>query len=836
MLTDALTTDVEHLDEQPLQELYAPASPFLEQFTVAEPQQEQALEHLSSDGLESPFRSEYAGELAERPHDAEREGYEQLVARLYETQFSEAVYELAAEAAAERLERFGESEAATASETRAFFESYLAPLASETEASFERLAEQYASHDLAPLSEDELDRLFESLEPSTGHLTPAFEDFFKAVWSKAKALGKAAVGAAKAGLKAVGKVVPLGWVFDRLKRLVRPLLRRVLQLAIGRLPMALRPAATTVARRLFGESEDEGPASWLEDGRVGAETWSEAWSEAYERPAEEAGWQEQGEQLATADPDLVQREFDARLAGLLYVADEAEQEALAAEAEQDAAREAEDREALLETARETFVAEVDRLETGSDPTRQLEQFLPAVMAALKVGVTVVGRQRVVGFLAGHLATLIKPYVGAQVARQLADAIVSTGMSMVGLEAPQEREALAGEAIAGTVEGTVRRLAEQGPQVFEDARVLEAALQEAFSAAAAESFPPAVVLPQLHETSARSSAKGTWVMRPARGRRRYRAYTQVLSVTVTPQLATAVHGFGRVPLREVLRSRWGINAPVKMRAYLYEAVLGTSLAGIARHEGRVPGLGTSAQRPWQLFLPLTRRTAGLLFGEPGLGRDVDEQFTATPRRLALGQRFVVLVPETSRPPAPAPRRPARPSQVDLTLDIPRGTATVFIHLSDRDTSGIVASLRRGESATPVLLLLRGIYDATLRSMLSGSPGRHVKVVHEAAAHEQFVGAALGAVARALLKKFADKVLAFVAKALAEYFARRRQEFLTAADSPAAGVTIVVTVRWPGMLTALGKGLKGDGSGAAAAMARALLTAPDVSVKTVPGVRR
>jgi len=826
MLTDSFAPETETLEEQ-----YAPSSPFLESF-APEAGQEQFDALLPDAGLESPFRSEYAGELGERAGDTEREGYETLVSALFENGFSEAIYELAAEASADRLERYGASEVSTSGETRAFFEQYLNPLASETEATFERLAEQYASHDIAMLSEDEVDRLFEAVQPSMGHLSPAFEQFFGALWRKAKSLGKAVVGAAKAGLRAVGKIVPLGWIFDKLKGLVKPLLRRVLQMAIGRLPLALQPVAKRLSAKLFGEQE--------------VEAYEAAYGEqSYAQPSSsetEAGRL----QLASPDPDVVQREFDARLAQLLYATDEAEQEAVATESASESEQEAEDREGALDVARERFVAEVGAMERGTDPTAQMEQFLPVVMAALKIGITVVGRQRVVGFLAGYLAKVLSPYVGREVGRQLSDAIVSTGMSIVGLEAPANREALAGEAVANAVEGTLRRLAEQGPQVFEDPRVLEAAVQEAFSEAAAESFPPAMVREQLHETSGRSTARGTWVLRPRQGRRRYRRYTQVLDITVTPQIAAAVPGFGCIPLREVLRARYGLTPPVRMKAYLYEAVCGTTISAIARHEGSVPGLGTGAQRPWQMFIPLSRQTAGLLFGEPGLGRDVDTQFAMSPRRVCVGQRFVVLVPDGARPSVPRqtpvrpyptdvkpPPLPGRPSQVNVTLDLPRTTATIYIHLSDADDQSVVASVRRGESATPVLLLLRGIYVATLRSMLSGSPGRHIKIVHEAAAGEQFAGAALSAVGSAVLKKILDKVLDFLGKALAEYFTRRRQEYLTASEKRAGGVTIVVTLRHTSMFTALSKALKGDGLGAGLALTRALLAPAEVSVRTVPG---
>src|SRR5262249_43917835 len=109
------------------------------------------------------------------------------------------------------------------------------------------------------------------------------------------------------------------------------------------------------------------------------------------------------------------------------------------------------------------------------------------------------------------------------------------------------------------------------------------------------------------------------------------------------------------------------------------------------------------RGWRLFVPLTRQAAGILFGEPVLGRDTAGQVVISPRRIAIGQRFVVLVPDGWRPsPTPVgPVRPDRPkpsdggrkivraSEANLTLDLPAGAATLFIYLNETDTQSVAA---------------------------------------------------------------------------------------------------------------------------------------------------
>jgi hypothetical protein len=119
------------------------------------------------------------------------------------------------------------------------------------------------------------------------------------------------------------------------------------------------------------------------------------------------------------------------------------------------------------------------------------------------------------------------------------------------------------------------------------------------------------------------------------------------------------------------------------------------------------------------------------------------------------------------------------------------------------------------------------------MLSASPGKHVKVVHEVAVQEQFVGKSLGAAGETVLKIILEKLLAWIDGAIADYFAKQRQEFVAAADKQADGVSIIVVSSHNTMMAALRKILKGDMSGGAIAIAKALLTPVSLSVRTAPG---
>src|ERR1700753_387815 len=67
------------------------------------------------------------------------------------------------------------------------------------------------------------------------------ENFLGGLLNKAKALVKGAVRLATKGIAVVRRGIPWARLLDKLKGLIKPLLRRVLKFAIGRLPT---PVAT----------------------------------------------------------------------------------------------------------------------------------------------------------------------------------------------------------------------------------------------------------------------------------------------------------------------------------------------------------------------------------------------------------------------------------------------------------------------------------------------------------------------------------------------------------------------------------------------------------------
>src|SRR5204863_8796376 len=169
------------------------------------------------------------------------------------------------------------------------------------------------------------------------------------------------------------------------------------------------------------------------------------------------------------DPEPVAQRFDEALAEAMFGewATHPEYEQLeGTEAEAADGRELE----TLAEARRALLDQIRSAKDDEDLGPAVEQFVPAILGALRIGIRLVGRPRVVRFLAGYLAQLIRRWVGPNLSGPLSNAIVDTGLRLITLEA-ESPEASPGEsahlALGGVIEDTVRRLAENEDYVFED---------------------------------------------------------------------------------------------------------------------------------------------------------------------------------------------------------------------------------------------------------------------------------------------------------------------------------------------------------------------------------
>jgi hypothetical protein len=747
-------------------EAYVPFTPFEESYAFEA--QPSMLEQPENAQLFTPFVSEYEG--LEAPVSAEAQELRELLYQIYDQELDETLGQIAEEAwhaASERAAMFGETIGSPSAEQ--FLEEWISPLRTQAETLIDNASEALATTDAASLTKNQIDEIFERLEPHGTGLEMYFEDFLGGFVNKLKGFANKAIDVAKKGLS----ILPIGILLKQVRRILPSMMKSVLKVALDRLPQAVRPAARQLAQRVFGSELEQ------DEDLVGA----------------------------SAGPDVseIQQQFDLELASLLF-ATEPEQEELAAESSYEAESEEAPAVADLHEARARFV---DELEKGVAPQEALENFLPAVMAVMPVVRTVIGiigRTKLVNALAKPLAGFVGRYVDPGVAGQLSQAIVDTGLRLLSLEAPTTTEVqqLAPDAIVSAVEDTVRRVGELDEATLEHPALFEAAVTEAFHEAAAENFPPQVLISELHE----ASVNGTWVAMPlGRKRKYYKKYTRVFDVEITPQIADALKIAG------LLKDHLRVTTPVKARVHLYQATFGTTYHRVARLEQGVSGLGKGMRHARRLFHPLTVAAAGTLLNEPKLGRDVPPAPGRGRHRIPVGKRFYYLEIAGARPVQPTGTTTAaraatgRSSEVNVTLDFPKDEFRVFAYLSEADAQDIAAKLRKRD-LTAAIVAGKKLYEAGLATALGGDIQRHVKILSEDLPQEQLFGGLLGRLTDQIKGVLAKKVSQWVGKAWAEYVQARAAEFVTATEDPADGVTLVVTIVNPPGAPLVRKLLKGS----------------------------
>lgn len=711
----------------------------------------------------SPFGAlrsyELGGAQAQEWEDAAHE----LLTELEDEDFTDALESLVDEAAARHtVDLTSWSTVPSPAESRALLEAWIEPLAAEAERSLDTLAGQLSGIDPARVTEAELTELLDGAGEVPAMGSEVFEQFLGGLLRKAKSFAKGAIGVVKKGIEAVGKILPIGMILDRLKGLVRGLLRGVLQTAIARLPENVQPIARTVASKLgIGEIAGETVIS--------------------ESDSHEGG-----------SPATLAENFDTQLAGLL--ADDRGGEAADEdhEAEAEADREA-DAQRELDDARARLAEQLVELSPGESAAPAVQQFLPVLLAArplIKMAIGLIGRDRIITFVADRIASLIQGLVGADAARQLARPLVDLGFKAIGFEAPANPALLAGEALTATVEGTMERLMEMPAEAFTDELQLESALQAAFAEAAAAAVPDRFLRPDLPEREVAAGGSGVWILMPraARPHYRYRRYSRVFVIPVSRQVARAIPWSGGGTLETHLLDR-GVRAwPAPAEIRVYETMPGAELGHLAQGES---ASGPAAEQA-QEYQPLTPETAGLLLGEPGLGRRMPVrggwpgrgQFRAGGHRPIPGRRYVHVRPVAGPGGLrPAVRRPRRLVTFSFALSGSSPRIRVRLRLSERQGQELAAKLT---PATPgqaadlagALTMLQHHYQPTLPGRIAG------RLVRRGVQPDTAKAAAT-----------ADKIIAGVSAALSSMLKERPHLIAAAVRDPADGITITVT--FPGV---------------------------------------
>ncbi|MBO0939071.1 hypothetical protein J2I47_21130 [Fibrella sp. HMF5335] len=778
---------------------------------------------------ESPFISEFEsnGDSRTAPNPM-AEQMVSLLAELHDHEMNEALFELATEfedVAMSRVvnEAGGGYSLRTVSELR----NHAAPLIYELETMIGKMADEAETTDLASKSEAELEQFFDKYLTEHEGFSPRFELFFGKVFRAVKSVARRAVDAArkvgstvvnvvKKGVEFAGKFLPIGTLLNQLKKLVMPLVNKVINFAINKIPAPLQPVARQFVNKLMN--------------RESFETQSTYELENYTDESE-------GEQSTTYEINEIQQEFNARVANLLFSANEQENEVTVQQYVQENEQPQQEDEAdTLALAREQFVRELSELKDGEDPTPAIQRFLPAILPVLRIALRIIGRDKVVNFLGGLVSQLIGKLLGntlKQYHGALGNAVADIGLKLLTLETPgQTQETVSYEAYASTVEEILTEIGSKPENYTADSETVQNLVAEAFERAAANNFPTGMVKPTLRQVS----VKGMWMRMPrSRGAQKtYRKFSHPFPVTIAPRVAHLIKTFKGQSLASFLKDKLGlpINQPIKATVHVYEAIHLTKLPLIARAE-KLPGLNSSHWSAYCQFHPLTVEAASLLLHEPLLGKDVDAKFLQSRSRISTGQRFYFLEVPGARVQIPLgaghvvrPQLPSSPGSImpspKVQMPIPRSSDAQAVlnflksdihfnfFFSNEDARIIGQKLAGGDYLSAAGTVREVVRDILTNTLLRNVPSK-VKIIHEAVpelylenfepAQEQFLGGVGRAIGGAVVKygkaaltklveKLIEKFAEVVRNAVVTYLRNRKQEFISAATHQ-DGVTVKVS---------------------------------------------
>jgi hypothetical protein len=755
---------------------------------------------------ESPFVNEIDDRFA--PPDPAARAVAEMLSELNDHEFDVAVYEVVHELAGIAGTRGVETEVGDVRSAEArverMLEERLAPVARAYQEQLDELSQQLVPVDVGSLSEMELETLIERTPAPTTMSGPVFEFFLKKVWEKAK---KAVKGAVKFVKKAA-----LGPLFAGLKKLIHPLLKKVLASAMGKIPEKYRPLAEKLAEK-FGvkkkalpgstSAPSAAPAPSADAGAPAAATPSDGAAPAPASPDASAAGDTPPAEPATAEIAELQSEFNEGIAEMLLAKDEVELEIAVATQGAAAERPTTDPQGELERGRARFVHGLRNLREGEDPTPVIENFVPVIFMAVKLGLKLIGRKNVIKFVGGLLGKLISPLVG-DLGPPLGLAIADIGLKLLGFEMPVAEQGEAGaHAIAHAVEGAVRRVAAAPAYVHDNEALLESYTREAFDAEVAACLPPGMIRAELREAP---GVDGMWVPMPRRGRPHYKKFSRTFDVEITRAVAATIRTFHGSTLDAFLRDRLQVKFPVHARAHIFEAMTGCRLAHIAEHDN-ARGLGHAGA--YRRIHPLNNHAALVLLQHPKLGRPFDGP--PDPLRVMVGQRYYFL--EIEQAPAYAPgaaHELGEASDFRAHVDFPRDEMRVRIHVGEPVAQSIATELRRTRRGAELVHRLRLLFASATAELASAQNDAVLRITIDPPGPDD--RASLATVTRhgqhgAIRRELGAKMVEWTWIRLVEFAKQNADDFVRATEQPQNGVTMVVTFRSPPRMAALRKVLRG-----------------------------
>lgn len=772
-----------------MKQLEMPTSPFVDalSFEVASATAQEAWQ---TD--ESPFQSVYELEADQGIVETEVDARTVVMNELYDPEFNYAIFGVMNQVAAINEVQFEQQLGGYAVSPRARVErlyEHCAPLVREIDLFFEAVDREMAQQPENEVGETAIEQFIDHYQHQQP-LSPEFEDFLgklikkaknvvkkgvKKVWNKGKRYVKKkfkqGVRYVKNKAKALGRHL-LRAALSRLKKYARKWLEKVLTKAIDRLPEKYRPIAEKAAEKLGIQLPEK-------DGFIDS----------------------------SAEIAQLQHEFDYVAADLLLADDEAEQDYILTEAIA-AIKAPSDSYNQLQQARQQFKNGLVALGEAEEPTQLVEQFIPAVLGAAKIGIRWYGRKRVVKFLARYIARLIRKFIPREYVTPLSRAIVDAGLRLIKLEASEEDvNEVALEAITATVEETVRRVASLPEHIIENEAMLEAFVLEAFEQSATVNLPPVLpetVYAERPELREAMLYNGVWAKLP---NRRYKKYTHIFDTSITPHTAAKIKIWGSKSLGRALRRqrrKKRLANKIKARMHIFEATPGTWLSDIAKNETDIVGLGSSAREAWENILPLTEEAAGMLLGEPRLGRNVPARYLVDPLKIGVGQRFYFLeLPGATG----IATTIGRCCNTHLHFNFGENKLTSALFLSEAQAQQMAVALRQKMPLGATLIVLNRAINAGVESALGAGALHQTRLLHGGIDVANNSADALNWLPPHLLNQFKRRLIQWQLQHVSQYLQEQPSAFVAAVDDPAQGVTVKVEMQNPPGLAEIGRFLAG-----------------------------
>ena len=582
----------------------------------------------------SPFAGSFETETVtegEWETDPMANEYYEMLNELHDTEFESAIDNVVAELQEHLMSHESSAPFLNEAQTEQLALNYLQPLVNETQQLFETIANELEALPLQQMNEMELETTIDNIYLNRKTTcTPAQEFFLKKFLNKAKAVVKKVI-------KVGNKFSPLHIAMKKLGPLVKPLLMKVLDKALNRLPASVRGAAKELANKLFKRKavEQDGTEDTTEDSAEGRANNDD------NAGGEETVTGDEGEAPTVYPSVNIQAELDHYMTQFVMADNETTQNNIQAEYENAVEGERDLEMQEVDAAREQFINELEKLNEGEDPTPALENFLPvifkAAMKALKITIKIIGREKVVKFLAGLMAKWISKYISPEKAQKLALVMADKGMKLLKLETTENEADTKAvyEAIANTVEEVAGKLSGLNEEVMNNPDLLAHEAYLAFENAAAAYFPDNAIRYEARESE---TGNGYWERK-----NKYDKYTKLFTVELNNSQLKSVQTFGGTNLLGFVTDTLGlsVNKPLKATVHIFQAVPGTTLSSICLREKMIPGFGTASRNAYNQIHPLTTEAASVILGQPGLGKNVRPVHNRNRNLIFPGERFYYL---------------------------------------------------------------------------------------------------------------------------------------------------------------------------------------------------